>query len=136
MLVVMALRGTVWVLSGTLMFGAGLAGCASSPAAQGPCTKPAFTETVTSIVAQSSISLTSIDSVQCSDGWAVVMATLQGGSHSGVSQPMIFQWSDQTWVLKTPETVCGTVVAGQGRPGDAIVPESMWSAACSQMSAT
>ena len=61
---------------------------------------------------------------------AGMFVTLTGDGASGVSEPSLFQRVGADWVLKAPESVCGTFSPGDSRPNDSAVPEAIWEAGC------
>lgn len=118
-------------LAGVAVAALVLSGCSgSSTPVDASCDTEALRSTFDMILHDSETTLTSIDSIECSGEWAVVFATLTGDGASGVSEPSLFQRVGADWVLKAPESVCGTFVPGDSRPSDAVVPESLWESGC------
>lgn len=108
-----------------------LSGCSGSSAQpDASCDTETLRSTFEMILHDSEITLASVDAVECSGNWAVVFATLSGEGASGASEPSIFERVGADWVLKAPESVCGTFVPGDARPNDAAVPEALWESGC------
>ena len=82
--------------------------------------------------------LVAVNDLQCSGEWSWVRARVAGPSASdtegGTETPMsvdyIFQRDGDILILKSAETVCGTFAAGAVRPPDALLPQDLWSLAC------
>lgn len=76
--------------------------------------------------------LTSLDTLQCADGWAAAEATTSNGNDDGgVTSTYVFEAEGQFWVPKDRADVCGTITGdGTQRPDDAQVPADIWSLAC------
>ena len=68
----------------------------------------------------------------CSGDWAFVTADLSDSASSAPpdADEFIFRRDGDNWILKAPETVCGTFQPGDARPSDAEVPEDLWPQAC------
>lgn len=97
------------------------------------CDPGAFGNTLGAILHESLMMVESIDGFECADGWAVVQATVAGEETPSVSEQYLFQATQDVWVLKSPETACGTIAEDGVRPADAAVPESLWEQACAAM---
>ena len=93
------------------------------------CDQAAFADTLDHIFSESDTTLEGIDSFECRGEWALVRLTLAAGSE-GVEDQVIFKRDGDAWILKAPETVCGTVEPGGSRPGDAEISEDLWAQAC------
>lgn len=93
------------------------------------CEAAAFTDTLDHIFSESDTTLEGIDSFDCKGEWAVVRLKLAAGSE-GVDDQVIFKRDGDAWILKAPETVCGTVEPGGSRPADAEITEELWAQAC------
>ncbi len=118
-------------LAGVAVAALVLSGCSgSSTQTNATCDSETLRSTFEMILHDSDMTLASVDSVECSGEWAVVHATLTGDGASGASEPSIFERVGADWVLKAPEGVCGTYTAGDARPNDAVVPESLWESGC------
>ena len=118
-------------LAGVAVTALVLSGCSGTSAPiDASCDAETLRSTFEMILHDSDMTLTSVDSVECSGEWAVVHATLTGDGASGVSEPSIFERVGADWVLKAPEGVCGTFVSGDARPNDAVVPEALWESGC------
>lgn len=118
-------------LAGVAVAALMLSGCSgSSSQPDASCDSETLRSTFEMILHDSDLTLASVESVECSGDWAVVHATLSGDGASGASEPSIFERVGADWVLKAPENVCGTFVAGDARPTDAVVPEALWESGC------
>lgn len=118
-------------LAGVAIAALVLSGCSgASTEPDASCDSETLRSTFEMILHDSDMTLTSVDSVECSGEWAVVHATLSGEGSSGASDPSIFERVGADWVLKAPENVCGTFVAGDSRPTDAAIPEALWETGC------
>ena len=118
-------------LAGVAVAALMLAGCSgTSTQPDASCDSDTLRSTFEMILHDSETTLTSIDSVECSGEWAVMFVTLTGDGASGVSEPSLFQRVGADWVLKAPESVCGTFSPGDSRPNDSAVPEAIWEAGC------
>ena len=124
--------------------GALLAACGSSQSASdlpegaegaqpgSGCDSSAFSATLDHIFSESDTTLEGIDSFECKGEWALVLLKLAAGSE-GIEDQVIFKRDGDAWILKAPETVCGTVQPGGARPADAEITEELWAQACSTM---
>ena len=118
-------------LAGVAVAALMLSGCSGSTSQpDASCDSETLRSTFEMILHDSDLTLASVESVECSGEWAVVHATLSGDGASSASEPSIFERVGADWVLKAPETVCGTFVPGDSRPTDAVVPESLWESGC------
>jgi hypothetical protein len=106
---------------------------ACGPGATGPCDEPAITEVIGSIVAEEGLVIGSVDSIRCSQDWALLDVALTPGEvddgHHGPAptagvdarnEVFLMHLVDGVWVWKAPETVCET--------GE--VPEDLLPAVC------
>ena len=93
------------------------------------CDEASFSQTLDHIFSESDTTLEGIDTFECSGEWALVLLKLAAGS-DGVEDQVIFKRDGDAWILKAPETVCGTVVPGGSRPADAEISEELWAQAC------
>jgi hypothetical protein len=93
------------------------------------CEEGAFSQTLDHIFSESDTTLEGIESFECTGDWALVTLTLAPGSE-GVDNRVIFKRDADAWILKAPETVCGTVEPGGSRPADAEIIEELWAKAC------
>jgi len=119
------------VLAGVALATLVLSGCSgSSTPVDASCDSDTLRSTFEMILHDSETTIVSVDSVECSGEWAVLNVTLTGDGASGTSEPSLFQRVGADWVLKAPESVCGTFVPGDGRPNDSAVPEAIWEAGC------
>jgi hypothetical protein len=119
------------VLAGVAVAAFVLSGCSgSSTPVDASCDSDTLRSTFEIILHDSETTIVSIDSVECSGEWAVLNATLTGDGASGESEPSLFQRVGADWVLKAPESVCGTFAPGDGRPNDSAVPEAIWESGC------
>jgi hypothetical protein len=115
----------------------GLTACSSSeeePMVGGmtECTLPILTETMEALYAeQEDVTLMSVDSLDCADGWAVVGAVI-GDGQMGAPTSFIFQAQGQFWVPYDKAKVCGTYNPEEpdAYPSDAEVPEALYLAGC------
>lgn len=118
-------------LAGVAVAALVLSGCSGSSAQpDASCDSGTLRSTFEMILHDSEVTLASVEEVECSGAWAVVHATLSGDGVSGVSEPSIFERVGADWVLKAPESVCGTFSPGDGRPTDSAVPEALWESGC------
>jgi outer membrane murein-binding lipoprotein Lpp len=96
-------------LAGVAVSALMLAGCSGTSAQpDASCDSDTLRSTFEMILHDSETTLASIDSVECSGEWAVMFVTLTGDGSRGVSEPSLFQRVGADWVLKAPESVCGT----------------------------
>lgn len=73
----------------------------------------------------------SVDGLECSDGWAVVQATISDGTDPGTGDQYIFEAEGQFWIPKQVPDVCGTFETGATEaPSDAVIPADLWVQAC------
>ena len=128
------------VLSATALLAVGtLAACSSSdePEAVGgmtECTMDALaTPAQDAATALGADNVYTLDSVDCSDGWAVTSGILGAeGSDQGAPTTFIFQAEGQFWIPKTQAQVCGTPNADDPTavPDDAEIPSALYEAGC------
>ena len=76
-----------------------------------------------------------MESLQCSDGWAVATGTLGAGSTDasapqGVATSFIFEAEGQFWVPQDKAKVCGSDPAATEAPADATIPADLYLAGC------
>jgi hypothetical protein len=106
---------------------AALASGCSGPAVDSSCDVAGLTAEVEHMVGESRLSLEAIDSLQCSGDWALAEATVSGDPADAGPTRFLLQRTEVGWVLKAPETVCGTQPA--------ILPDALAGAACADPSA-
>ena len=124
-----------------LVIGALASGCSTDDAGTMPaiggtgasCDPGAFSSALGAALAESLMSVDSIDGFECADGWALVQATVSGEEIPAVGEQYLFAERDGVWALRSPEGSCGTIADAGGRPGDAAVPESLWEQACGDL---
>lgn len=131
------MRRVVPILAAALLL-AGCGGGSELPEGAGDhqpgsgCDEASFTSTMQHIFTESEDSLQGIEEFTCSGDWAVVTLALSG-SDAGLGDQVIFMRDGDAWILKAPETVCGTVGADGVRPADAQVPADLWEQACASV---
>lgn len=129
------------VISATALLAVGtLAACSSSdePGAVGgmtECTMDALaTPAQDAATALGADNVYTIDSVDCSDGWAVTGGILgsEADPETGAPTSFIFQAEGQFWIPKTQAQVCGTPNADDPSavPDDAEIPSALYEAGC------
>ena len=95
------------------------------------CEASAFADTLDHIFTESDTALEGVDTFDCKGDWALVRLKLAAGSGGdGIEDQVIFKRDGDAWILKAPETVCGTVVPGGSRPSDAEIIDELWTEAC------
>jgi len=109
-----------------------LAGCQSSndPPTSAACDQVSLQTTIETFLHESDSHLESLDALECSGDWAVVQATLTDDAAKPVEQEFVFARIGENWVLKAPESVCGSPSADDTRPADAEIPAELWAQAC------
>jgi hypothetical protein len=100
-----------------------LSGC-SGPPVDASCDVPGVTAEVAHMVGESSLTLESIASLQCSGDWVVARASVSGDTAGSGQSTFILLRSEVGWVLKAPEVVCGTAVEAR------TIPDDLFDAAC------
>lgn len=136
----------ITIASATLLSAVLLAACGSAQelpegATGAPlgseCDAQTFESTIHHILAESGMTIESMGEFTCSGDWAVVHANLKSEEPpSAVADLFVFERSEGDWILKAPETVCGTIVTEGTRPADAMVPEDIWADACTTLAVT
>ncbi len=106
----------------------GTAGCSETPGGA-DCDVVGLEHEIDHIVGEAGLELESLGEVSCVDNWALVQATVGGSGLPSATEPYLFASIDGMWVLKAPETACGTVVDAT-RPADAEIPEGLWEQTC------
>lgn len=117
------------------------AGCSTDDAGTMPasgvtgadCDPGAFSSVLGEVLADSLMTVDSVDGFECAEGWAVVQASVSGQEIPSVEEQYLFAERDGAWVLRSPEGSCGTIAGDGIRPADAKVPDSLWEQACGQM---
>ncbi|MDO8731855.1 MAG: hypothetical protein Q7L55_04685 [Actinomycetota bacterium] len=109
-----------------------LAGCSSS--ADSPplaaCNQASLQTTIDAFLHESQSHLDSFDKLDCSGQWALVQASVTDEGSKPAKQVFVFARSGQNWILKAPESVCGSPSADDSRPADAEIPADLWPQAC------
>jgi len=129
------------ILSATALLAVGtLAACSSSSdsteavGGMTECTMDALAQPAQdAATALGATNVYTLDSVDCSDGWAVTGGTLgEEGSEMGAPTSFIFQAEGQFWIPKTQGQVCGTMNADDPTavPDDAEIPSDLYEAGC------
>ncbi|MBU6277873.1 MAG: hypothetical protein KGN78_01380 [Actinomycetales bacterium] len=103
-------------------------GCSETPGGA-DCDVVGLEHEIDHIVGEAGLELESLGDVSCVDNWALVQATVGAPGIPSASEPYLFARSEGMWVLKAPETACGTVV-DDNRPADAEIPEGLWEQTC------
>jgi hypothetical protein len=126
----------------------GIAGCSSS--GESAASSPAPTESVIGGTAtcdeatlraaveaamkesDPSMSIFSVDGVECADGWAVLFPTIGTTEENAVTVTEVLQAEGQFWLVKDRQEVCGTPVDGDPTavPADSQVPAAIYQPAC------
>ena len=131
-----AATGVVLVLAASLASGCSSGDSAPAATVAGAenaaCDGVAIGETLGHILAEANMVVVSLDDQRCSADWADVVATVaeNGVEGSGGVEHFLLQRDADIWVLKAPESACGTFGPGEGRPADALVPADLWTQAC------
>lgn len=76
-----------------------------------------------------------LESLECSDGWAVATGILGSGETAsdapqGAPTSFIFQAEGQFWVPQDKAAVCGSDPAATAAPADATIPADLYTAGC------
>lgn len=121
-------------------FGVGLAalaviagstsGCSETPGGA-DCDVVGLEHEIDHIVGEAGMEVESLGEVSCVDNWALVQATVGAPGLPSATEPYLFASTEGMWVLKAPETACGSIVDGS-RPADAEIPEGLWEQACAE----
>lgn len=111
-----------------LVVGLSVIGCSETPGSA-DCDVVGLEHEIDHIVGEAGLQVQSLDDVTCADGWALVQATVGGSGIPSVSEPYLFAASNGIWVLKAPETACGSITDAN-RPADAEVPPALWDLVC------
>lgn len=140
-------RITIAISTGLLLTAA-VAGCSSSSTSETSAATPAASgsmvggtttcdnATISAAIEESLTAdgeggtLTSLDNLECGDGWAAAEATVGDGGGNDVTETLVFQAEGQFWVPADRASVCGTIGDDGARPDDAQVPASIWDLAC------
>jgi hypothetical protein len=90
---------------------------------------PAAEEAATALGADNAFTLETLD---CSDGWAVASGILgtKDDPTTGAPTAFIFQAEGQFWVPQAPADVCGSDPAASAAPADATIPADLYLAGC------
>lgn len=115
-------------LASLCLIALGTAGCSETPGGA-DCDVVGLEHEIDHIVGEAGLELQSLGEVSCVDNWALVQATVGGPGLPDATEPYLFARTDGMWVLKAPETACGTVVDAT-RPTDAEIPEGLWEQTC------
>lgn len=118
------MRPAVPILLGLLLVGTVTAACSTGPSVDAACDVDGVTEEVEHMVGEASMTLESIQTLQCSGEWAVAQVTVRGAVSEPEPAMFVFQGSDACWILKAPELVCG------GGADAATIPADLAEVAC------
>ena len=113
-----------------------LAACSSGSADQPistACDQPTIENTIDMFLHESEMHITSFESLKCSGDWAYAKAAVMDAQDAATKETYLFQRTGVNWVLKAPETVCGSVTGDGARPVDTEVPADLWSQACTSI---
>jgi hypothetical protein len=102
----------------------------SEPTGSTACDQSTIQGTIDMFLHESNMHISSFDSLKCAPSWAYAQATVTDEQGVVVQEEYIFELVGENWVLKAPETVCGTPSTDGERPGDALVPAELWSDLC------
>jgi hypothetical protein len=91
--------------TGTVALALLLAGC-SGNSVDSRCDVTGITADVEHILEESSMSITSLDTLRCSGDWAVAQLMVGDNSAKPEQTTLVFQNSDAGWILKAPEVAC------------------------------
>jgi hypothetical protein len=94
------------------------------------CDQPTMETTIGMFLHESQMEMTSFDSLKCSGDWAYAAASVMDAEGTASNETYLFQRTSGNWVLKAPETVCGSATSDGARPADTEVPVDLWSQAC------
>ncbi len=105
-----------------------LTGCSETPGGS-DCDVVGLEHEIDHIVGEAGMDVQGLDEVVCVEDWALVRATVGGPALPTATEPYLFARTEGIWVLKAPETACGSITDGT-RPADAEVPEDLWEQVC------
>ena len=79
---------------------------------------------------ESEMHITSFESLKCSGDWAYAKAAVMDAQGAATKETYLFQRTGFNWVLKAPETVCGSATSDVSGPVESEVPHDLWQEAC------
>ena len=101
-----------------------LAACAHAPAVRGACDVPALQEQVSHIVADSGLTVASVDEAVCQGDWSYARVTLTGDGQVESQDAFLFLLDQGELLMKAPESACA----------EAALPPDVSAAACAGLS--
>ena len=110
-----------------------LAACSSGSADQPistACDQPTIETTIDMFLHESEMHITSFESLKCSGDWAYAKAAVMDAQGAATKETYLFQRTGLNWVLKAPETVCGSATSDVSGPVESEVPQDLWQEAC------
>jgi hypothetical protein len=112
-------------------------GACSSGSADQPistaCDQPAIEATIDMFLHESEMHITTFESLKCSGDWAYAKAAVEDAQGAATNESYLFQRTGLNWVLKAPETACGSVANNGEKPQDTQVPDELWALACTSV---
>lgn len=111
------MRSSVGLVAPLALVGMSLTGCGGS-AVDASCPVDELTHEVEHMVAESYLTVDSVDELKCSGDWATVTATLSGDAAGARSDTLLFRKGGGIWVLKSPELVCDPAADEEAITGD------------------
>ena len=97
------------------------------------CDQPTIETTINMFLHESEMHITSFESLKCSGDWAYAKAAVMDAQGAATKETYLFQRTGVNWVLKAPETVCGSVGNNGEKPQDTQVPDELWALACASV---
>lgn len=97
-----------------------LASCAHAPAVRGTCDVPALQEQISHIVADSGLTVASVDEAVCQGDWSYARVTLTGDGDVESQDGFLFLLDRGELLMKAPESTCA----------EASLPPEVAAAAC------
>lgn len=107
------------VLTAILPIAALLTACSGS-SVDATCDVEGVTDEVGHMVQESSMTMDSLDDLQCSGDWAFARTTVSGGADGSTSATFLFERTEAGWILKAPELVCGNDAEVATIPADLV----------------
>lgn len=97
------------------------------------CTKEALAQPATQAAqALGPDNLYTVDTLTCSEGWAVTAGILSSTQNPEMGAPtsFVFEQEGQFWVVKDKAQVCGTNPTTTTPPSDAVIPAELFLSGC------
>jgi len=94
------------------------------------CDQTTMETTIGMFLHESEMEMTSFDSLKCSGDWAYAKASVKDAQGVASNESYLFQRTGDNWVLKAPESVCGSATGDGSKPVDSAIPDDLWQEAC------